>query len=399
MKKKRRPAAIQKIILDPIRELSDSGRLTGMLLISAMLLSILFSNSDYGANYIQLWQQKIGFSFLHKTIEHWINDGLMALFFFLVGLEIKRELLVGELANPRQALLPIFAALGGMVFPALIFFIFNHRSAENMSGWAIPTATDIAFSLGILSLLGKRVPVSLKVFLTALAIIDDLAAILIIAVFYTKELQTGMLMYAGLFVLVLLALDRFRNRFLFLYIITGTGLWYFVLKSGVHPTIAGVITAFLIPRELIGKMEHALVKPVNYIILPLFALANTAIPLSLESSGNALFSNLSLGIVSGLFLGKPIGIFLMAFLSVRSGIAVLPDGSNQVQLFGTGLLAGIGFTMSVFIASLSFDPGETLNLAKLAIIGGSTCAAFTGALLLWFAGNKNHKKIFEKTER
>ena len=388
MKQKRLPVTIQKMIVDPIRELSESGRLTGMMLISATLLSILLSNSDYGANYIHLWQQKIGFSFLNKTIEHWINDGLMVLFFFLVGLEIKRELLVGELANPRQALLPIFAALGGMVVPALIFFVFNQSSPENMKGWAIPTATDIAFSLGILSLLGKRVPVSLKVFLTALAIIDDLAAILIIAVFYTRGLQMEMLMYAGLFILILLALDRFRNRFLFLYMITGAGLWYFVMKSGIHPTIAGVITAFLIPREFTGKMEHTLVKPVNYIVLPLFALANTAIPLSLDSTGSALFSTLSLGIVFGLFLGKPIGILLMTLLAVHSGVAVLPDRSNRVQLLGVGLLAGVGFTMSIFIASLSFVSGVTLNLAKLAIIGGSVCAAGAGALILWMAGTR-----------
>ncbi|MEI7980688.1 MAG: Na+/H+ antiporter NhaA [Bacteroidota bacterium] len=388
MKKNKKPVSIHNYVLDPIRDLSESGRLTGILLITATLLSILLSNSEYAANYIHLWQQKIGFSFLNKTLEHWINDGLMVLFFFLVGIEIKREMLVGELSNPKQALLPIFAAFGGIIVPALIFFLFNKESAENIRGWAIPTATDIAFSLGIITLLGKRVPVSLKIFLTALAIIDDLAAILIIAVFYTSELQAEMLLYAGLFILVMFALNRFRNRFLILYILTGVCLWYCILKSGIHPTIAGVITAFLIPRELTGHVEHALLKPVNYFILPLFAMANMAIPLSFEGSWTALFSPLTAGIILGLLVGKPVGIFFMSLLAVRFRIAELPAQSNRKQLLGTGILAGIGFTMSIFIASLSFHTDLTLNLAKLAIIGGSVFAAVIGMIVLWFAEDR-----------
>jgi Na+:H+ antiporter, NhaA family len=377
--------AIRKYILDPFAELSETGKLSGILLICATVLSISLSNSEHGQAWVQLWQQKIGFSFLCKTLEHWVNDGLMVVFFFLVGLEIKRELLVGELADRRQAILPILAALGGIITPALIYFLFNMGPSGQLEGWAIPTATDIAFSLAILSLLGKRVPVSIKIFLTALAIIDDLGAILIIAVFYTGAIQWEMLLYSALILGVLILFSRLRLKRVGIYLLTGLFLWFFVLKSGIHPTIAGVLLALLIPRELTGTMEHFLHKPVNYIILPLFALANTAIPLSLESAASA-FSGISLGIVVGLFLGKPIGILLFSYAGVRSGWARLPQKTTWKMMTGVGLIAGIGFTMSIFIASLSFDDPATLNIAKLAIIAGSVLSAMAGYFVFYLKG-------------
>lgn len=380
--------AIKKYIIRPFNELSETGKLSGVLLILATILSISLSNSEYGTSYLQIWQQHIGFSFLHKSIEHWINDGLMVIFFFLVGLEIKRELLVGELANRKQAMLPILAALGGMITPALVYILFNISSPENLHGWAIPTATDIAFSLAILSMLGNRVPVSLKIFLTALAIIDDLGAIMIIAIFYTSSLQLDQVVYAGIFFAGLFILNRFHVKYIWLYFLFGIGLWYFILQSGIHPTIAGVLLALLIPRELTGELEHSLHKPVNYFILPLFALANTAIPIDMSSMQMA-FSGISLGIIFGLFLGKPLGILLFSYGGIKLRLAKLPGKTNWRMLAGSGLVAGIGFTMSIFIASLSFDNIQSLNIAKLAIIAGSVISALTGFLILYKSSTKS----------
>ena len=371
-------------IIDPLKELSESGRLTGILLILATAVSMTLSNSRFAETYSGLWEYSFGIPMLTKTISLWINDGLMVLFFFLVGMEIKREILVGELSRPREALLPVIAAIGGMMAPAVIFVGINWNNNTNLSGWAIPTATDIAFSLGILSLLGKKAPLSLKIFLTALAIIDDLGAILIIAAFYTRDLQWDMLLYALIAVCIMFAFNRLRVKYLFLYVFAGLLTWFFILKSGIHPTLAGVITAFLIPRDLTGKMEHFLVKPVNFIILPLFALANTAVPLSFEGWDTLLFSRLSLGITLGLIIGKPLGILLLTWLGVKLGVTRLPTGAGGVQMLGTSLLAGIGFTMSLFIATLSFESGQALDLAKLSIIAGSTVAAILGSMILAF---------------
>ena len=376
-----------KRLFNPLKALGDSGKLSGILLIAATVLSMLLSNSEFGASYLELWKHEIGFSFLHHTILHWINDGLMVIFFLLVGIEIKRELLVGELSNIRQALLPVMAAIGGMGLPALIFLVFNAGKPENLPGWAIPSATDIAFSLGILTLLGKRVPVALKVFLVALAIIDDLGAIVIIAFFYTSELHLNQLVFAALFLVGILVMNRLRIKYIMLYILPGIGLWYFVMKSGIHPTIAGVLLAFLIPRNLIAELEHSLHKPVHYLILPLFALANTAIPLSLDGTG-MLVSSLTLGILAGLVIGKPLGILTMVFLGVKLGITNLPERINWRQMAGTGMLAGIGFTMSIFIASLSFPDETLLNIAKLSVILGSLISAIAGIIMLkYFSEN------------
>jgi len=373
-------------ITDPIKDLAESGKLSGLLLILATILSLALSNSGRAASYLSIWHIEVGFDFLHETLLHWINDGLMAVFFFLIGLEIKRELQVGELAVKEKAILPVLAALGGMIFPALIFIIFNTGFKEHLNGWAIPTATDIAFSFGILSLLGKRAPYSLKIFLTALAIIDDLGAIVIIATFYTSVLHMMMLLFAFIFVLVLLLLNRFRVKYFIFYLIPALCLWYFILKSGIHPTIAGVVSAIFIPKEIAHKLELSLHRPVNYLILPLFALANTAIPLTFDHSG--LVSGLTFGIILGLLIGKPLGIILFSWIGVKTKISALPAGTNWKQMAGTGMLAGIGFTMSIFIAGLSFNQPAVLDISKLSILAGSTLSALCGMGVLYFFPGK-----------
>lgn len=373
--------AFRKILINPIRDLDEHGKLAGLLLVMATVISLMLSNSDFSAGYLKLWDTEIGFSFLHKSIVHWVNDGLMPVFFLLVGIEIKREVISGELSHPRQAILPIAAALGGIMVPALVYFLFTFRQGESMRGWAIPTATDIAFSLGILSLLGSRIPFTLKVFLTALAIIDDLGAILIIAVFYTTSLQLNMLFFAGIALMVMIVMNRFHVRFSLLYLIAGGLLWYFILKSGIHPTIAGVLAAMVIPVSLAESLEHKLDRPVYYFILPLFALANTAIPISIDLAGN-FTSTLSLGIIFGLFLGKPIGILLSTSLMIKWKFSDIPGGINWNHLIGMGCLAGIGFTMSLFIAGLSFTDHLLLNTSKLAIIIGSILSAAAGIIIL-----------------
>jgi Na+:H+ antiporter, NhaA family len=379
---------VRKHIIHPIKELAENGKLTGIMLITATFVSLILSNSDYGISYLKIWNTEIGSPFLHKSILHWINDGFMAVFFLLAGLEIKRELLRGELSTRKTAILPVAAAFGGILLPAIIFSLLNVRNPGNMHGWAIPTATDIAFSLGILSLLGNRVPFALKIFLTALAIIDDLAAILIIALFYTHELHFDMIIFAALVFIILIIMNKMKIKQLYFFFVPGVALWYFILESGIHPTVAGVLLAFTIPVNLIEELEHRLNKPVNYFILPLFALANTAMPVSLDQTGN-LLSPLSLGIIFGLVIGKPAGIALASLLAVRLKFASLPAGIKWKQIIGLGMTAGIGFTMSIFIASLSFEAESTLTLAKLSILAGSFVSAVAGILLLRFTSTKD----------
>ena len=367
-------------IIHPIKELSESGKLGGVLLILATLISITITNSSFGETYLHFWHKEIGNNFISMHLEHWVNDLLMAVFFFLVGLEIKRELVIGELSSFKKVLLPLFAALGGMLFPALIFFAFN-AGTENLHGWAIPTATDIAFSLGVLSLLGSRVPLSLKVFLTALAIIDDLGGILIIAVFYTNEIHLYYLLLSLAVLAVLFLLNKFKvSRFIF-YFIPVLFLWYFIYKSGVHATIAGVLSALFIPISKVEQYEHLLHKPVNYLILPVFALANTTIALSAESIPN-VFSDLGFGIILALFVGKTLGISSLVFISIKTKICELPQDILFKHIAGVAMLAGIGFTMSLFFTALSFDHPENANIARLAIIIGSTVSAICGLIFL-----------------
>lgn len=364
------------------KDFFDSEKAGGLVLIACTILSLLLANSNFGTNYHNFFQTQLaGHSF-----EHWINDGLMTIFFLLIGLELEREIYKGELSNIKDALLPIFGAIGGMIIPAAFFLLFNFGTATQ-SGAGIPMATDIAFALGILSLLGNRVPTSLKVFLTALAVIDDLGAIIIIAIFYTKTLLwTNLFIALGIFVL-LLVFNRLKIRNLIPYLIGGIVMWYFMLHSGVHATITGVLVAFAIPfgngneRSSSFLLQHFLHKPVAFIILPIFALANTAIILNGNFS-QILTENYSLGIALGLIAGKPLGIFLLSFLSVKFGFCKLPGDLNWKTIFGVGLLGGIGFTMSIFVTLLAFDNETIINNAKLVILSSSLIAGLLGFITL-----------------
>lgn len=360
----------------------ESEKAGGLVLIACTILSLALANSDFGGDYQGFFQMKLA----GMSIEHWINDGLMAIFFLLIGLELEREIYNGELSNFKDALFPIFGAVGGLLLPAGIYFLFNYDTATQ-SGIGIPMATDIAFALGILSLLGNRVPLSLKVFLTALAIIDDLFAIIIIAVFYTKTLIfTNLFIALGIFAL-LVVFNRMKVKSLIPYLIGGIAMWYFMLNSGVHATITGVLLAFAIPfgsgeeKSISYALQHFLHKPVAFVILPIFALANTAIVFN-GNIAQILSENYSLGISLGLVVGKPLGIFLLTFLGVSIGLCKLPKNLNWKSIFGVGLLGGIGFTMSIFITLLAFDDQTIINNSKLVILIASLTAGVLGFLTL-----------------
>lgn len=386
MARKQRPAhLLGRRILSPILEFIKDSRAVGITLICCTMLSLFLSNSVWGEGFMQFWLTEIHLPTNALTIPHtflhMINDGLMALFFLLVGMEIKRELVNGELSSVKKSLMPILGAVGGMVVPALIYIMWC-GGTPYASGWGVPMATDIAFSLGVLSLLGKRAPMPVKIFLTALAIIDDLGAIVAIALFYTSTINlTNLAIGGGIFGL-LLVMNRMKVSSLWLYFILGAGLWYFIFNSGVHATIAGVLLAFTIPVRKIDNLEHALHDPVSFIILPLFALANTAIALP-DDFSVVYSSNVHHGIFMGLVLGKPLGIFLMCFLAVKLRVAALPKLMTWNHIIGMGLLAGIGFTMSIFIATLAFDTEQQQVISKVAIIGASAVAAVAGFLYLY----------------
>jgi len=364
------------------KDFFESEKAGGFILIACTLISLFLANSYWSEQYESLWHYQIG----HHSFEHWINDGLMTIFFLLIGLELEREIYAGELANIKNALLPIFAALGGMLVPAGLYLFLNYGT-ETQSGAGIPMATDIAFALGILSLLGSRVPISLKIFLTALAVIDDLGAILIIAIFYTKELiWSNLLIALGIFVLLLL-LNRLKVRNLIPYLVLGVVMWYFMLNSGVHATITGVLLAFAIPfgngdeKSTSYILQHFLHKPVAFIILPLFALANTAIVLN-NDWHTGLNHTYTLGIAAGLIVGKPIGIWIFSYLAVKLKLSDLPEDLNWKTIFGVGFLGGIGFTMSIFITLLAFNDIEHINNAKIMILIASLIAGTFGLLYL-----------------
>lgn len=370
------------------REFFESEKAGGLVLIACTILSLTLANSNFSTEYHYFWLTQ----FAGHSIEHWINDGLMTIFFLLIGLELEREIYQGELSNIKDALLPIFGALGGMFVPAGIFLLFNYGTATQL-GAGIPMATDIAFALGILSLLGNRVPTTLKVFLTALAVIDDLGAIIIIAIFYTKTLiWTNFFIALGIFIL-LLVLNRMKVRNLIPYIIGGIAMWYFMLHSGVHATITGVLLAFAIPfgngdeKSTSYILQHFLHKPVAFIVLPIFALANTAIVFHGDIA-YTLTENNSLGIALGLIVGKPLGIFLLSFLAVTFGLCKLPTDLNWKTIFGIGLLGGIGFTMSIFITLLAFDNETIINNSKFVILISSLTAGILGFLTLRLALKK-----------
>lgn len=360
----------------------ESEKASGIVLIICTAVSIAVANSFLGERYQELWQARV----LHHSVQHWINDGLMAVFFLLIGLEIERELYAGELADPRNASLPIAAALGGMATPALIHFLFN-GGTPTASGAGIPMATDIAFALGVMALLGNRVPVSLKVFLAALAIIDDLGAIAVIAIFYVADFSFPYFGAAvGVFA-VLLVLNRLRVYRLNVYLVLGAFLWYFMLKSGVHATIAGVLLAFAIPfgsgdeDSPSYRLQHFLHKPVAFAVMPLFALANTGIVLAGDWIGTLASAN-SLGIIGGLLAGKPLGIALFSYLAVKAGLSRLPAEVSWRQIVGAGFLGGIGFTMSIFITLLAFADPAIVENSKISILLASVAAGTVGYLML-----------------
>ncbi|HRP53243.1 MAG TPA: Na+/H+ antiporter NhaA [Fluviicola sp.] len=361
----------------------ESEKSGGIVLIFFTLLSLLIANSSLTNSYSQFWKYELG----GMSIEHWINDGLMAIFFLLVGLELKREFVVGELSSLKKASLPVISALGGIFIPAGIYSYLNWGS-PTISGYGIPMATDIAFALGALSLLGNKVPVSLKVFLTALAVIDDLGAIIVIAIFYTKTIYWSYLFISlGIFVFLIFC-NKIGIKSLWIYLLSGIGMWYFMHHSGIHATITGVLLALSIPTESKTKKEspaeflqHKLHYPVPFIIMPLFALVNTAISIN-DDWDKSLFDSASLGIILGLVLGKPFGIFLFTRLSILLKAAEKPKGTTWSQLFGVAILGGIGFTMSIFITLLAFDDVEHINEAKIAILIASIIAGFLGIVWL-----------------
>lgn len=372
------------------KDFFNSEKSGGFVLISCTIISLLLANFIIGSSYTDFWHQKLGFSNgsiqLKLSIEHWINDGLMAVFFLLIGLEIERELYAGELSSMKNAALPVFAAIGGMAVPALIYIVFTYGTTEQ-SGFGIPMATDIAFSLGVLSLAGKHIPLPLKIFLTALAIIDDLGAIIIIAIFYTSNLQLPFLLAAlGIFTGLIL-LNRLKVHSLWPYLLGGLVMWYCMLQSGVHATLAGVLLAFAIPfgdgkeKSPSYILQHILHKPVAFLIVPLFALANTGVVITGDAD-DILFSGASLGIILGLVLGKPIGILLFSWLAVKTKAARIPEGVAWRHLGGAAVLAGIGFTMSIFITLLAFRDAALLNHSKVAILVASVVAGVTGFTIL-----------------
>ena len=407
----------------------------GILLIICTIIALTWANSPFAASYHHLWHTyltiDLGGVALKYSLHHWINDGLMVIFFFVVGLEIKRELIAGELSSVKQASLPIAAALGGMIVPAAIYFALN-SGKEGSAGWGIPMATDIAFVVGILALLGKRVPLALKIFVLALAIVDDIGAVLVIAVFYTSDISVNSLILAGVILLVLILMNRIGVRNLLLYSLAGIVLWLAFLKSGVHATVAGVLLAFTIPassrintKKFTGdtqlllhefsnagehgentlsnserlsiideienncekiltplqKFEHGLHPWVAFAIMPVFALANAGVSIG-EGLDSALLHPVSLGIILGLFFGKQIGIFSFSFIAIKLGLAAKPEGVSWTKIYGASILAGIGFTMSLFIANLAFNSPELLNVAKVGILTGSLISGIVGFFIL-----------------
>ncbi|HNN31843.1 MAG TPA: Na+/H+ antiporter NhaA, partial [Chitinophagaceae bacterium] len=382
-----------------LKEIIHDSRSIGIVLLACTILSLVLANiSSINLTYTSFWNFSfnqsnehsipIGFLNLPNSILIIINDFLMAFFFFLAGMEIKRELTNGELSSYKKSILPIIAAIGGMLFPAIIYFAFN-ISTNHLHGWAIPTATDIAFTLGIASLLGKRVPLSLKIFITALAIIDDLGAILVIAFFYGSHLHFTYLFISLLLTLLLILINKFKNKFVILHIIVAFLLWYCMFNSGIHATLAGVIVAFIVPAKSLSKLEMKLHTPVYFIVLPIFALANTAIifPNNIPALLN---TSLSWGIIAGLVFGKPLGIFIASFITIKTKLAQLPTKTNYMQLAGAGILCGVGFTMSIFISSLAFNEPINQDTAKIAVLFASSLAIILG--IVWF-------KIFAKPYR
>ena len=372
---------------------------SGLLLLISAVIALIISNSDYSTLYFETLETYLFIGInnfgIKLSVLHWINDALMAAFFFFVTLEIKREFLQGELSNRKQALLPIIAAIGGMLVPALIYIYINFQNTVTLNGWAIPSATDIAFSLGVLSLLGSRVPLSLKVFLTALAIIDDLGAIVIIAFFYSGDLSITYLSLLLLTFIALLMLNKLNIKKFLPYLILGLVLWFFTHESGIHATISGVLLATVIPHRkkekdfsLLSKVEHKISPYVAFGIMPLFALANAGVSLD-GVNLSSLLTPVPLGILLGLFVGKQIGVFIFSIVSIKLKIAQMPNNSNWVSLYGVGILTGIGFTMSLFIGNLAFANNiQYMDGVKIGVLTGSLLSTLVGYFLLLMTSKK-----------
>lgn len=442
MKKKpeQRYAPLEKVfnkIVSPFEEFIHRETTSGFILMICAIVALIVANSPLSGAYMHLLHTEVGFNFgdieLKKTLHHWINDGLMALFFFVVGLEIKREILVGELSDPRQASLPIIAAIGGMVIPALVYYLIS-AGTEGANGWGIPMATDIAFAVGVMVLLGTRVPKTLLTFLVALAIVDDLGAVMVIALFYTENINVNALIFAGVFLAILVAFNRAGIRTPLPYFIVGLLLWLAMLKSGVHATLAGVLTALTIPASIkyepqsfsnyvrtlmdkfdrghkpgesimknedqrsilqtlengvhmmeapLQRLEHSMHMPVAFIVIPIFALANAGIPIDFSAIGESLAHPVALGVMGGLILGKVLGIAGFSYIAIKLGFGSLPAGTTFTQIIGVSFLGGIGFTMSIFIAELAFaQQPELLLMAKTGVLFASILAGVIGYLWL-----------------
>jgi Na+:H+ antiporter, NhaA family len=372
---------------------------SGLVLLIAAILALIISNGSLADLYFHTLEKYLFIGVndfgLKLSVHHWINDALMAIFFFFVTLEIKREFIQGELSNLKQAMLPIIAAVGGMIIPALFYVVINFGNSETMNGWAIPSATDIAFSLGILSLLGSRVPISLKVFLTALAIIDDLGAILIIAFFYSGDLSIVYLSLILISYILLLILNKFSIKVFTPYLIIGLFMWFFTYKSGIHATIAGVLLASTIPHRLkerdfslLVKLEHAISPYVAFMIMPLFAFANAGVSLT-GLSLSTLLNPVPLGILCGLFFGKQIGVLLFSFVSIKLKFAEMPNNSTWLSLYGVSILTGIGFTMSLFVGNLAFvENVQYMDGVKIGVLAGSLLSTLAGYFLLLVTSKK-----------
>ncbi len=373
---------------------------SGLILLISAIIALIISNSTYSNIYFDSLNEYLFIGInnfgLKLSVLHWINDALMAIFFFFVTLEIKREFIQGELSTIKQAILPIVGAVGGMLVPALIYIYINYETPETLNGWAIPSATDIAFSIGILSLLGSRVPISLKVFLTALAIIDDLGAIIIIAFFYTGDLNIYYLaLIIGTFV-VLVILNRFGVKKFLPYLIVGIFLWFFTYESGIHATIAGVLLACSIPHRkkdhdfsLLTKIEHSISPYVAFGIMPLFAFANAGVSLN-GLTFTSLLAPVPLGILLGLFIGKQFGVFIFSYISIKAGFAQMPNNANWVAFYGVGVLTGIGFTMSLFVGNLAFaESNQYIDGVKIGVLSGSLLSTIFGYFLLLLYPNKS----------
>lgn len=384
---------INKKNFDPFLHFFKNESASGLILLICAIIAIIFANSSFAIIYDNILHTHITIGYkefsLSMSVLHWINDGLMAIFFFVVGMEIKREVVFGELKSLKKTILPISAAIGGMVVPAIIYALFNYKE-PTIAGWGIPMATDIAFALGILSLVGRKAPKGIIIFLTALAIVDDLGAIIVIAIFYTSQISWGALIIGSIILISLILVNRFKVKFTAIYVILGILLWICILKSGIHATIAGVLLGMVLPvgkninefkTSILYRLEHILTPWSSFVVMPVFALANSGIAIDINSISTIILTPVSLGIIFGLVIGKQIGIFGVSYILVKFKIAKLPSQVTKRHLYGASVLGGVGFTMSLFVSSLSFSDEAVLSSAKISIMIASILAAILGTII------------------